>query len=42
MRIRDNVIRHNEIGVLRTRFTRGLGDNSYRDTPKHVVVEPPN
>jgi hypothetical protein len=44
MRIRDTVIRHNEVGVwfTNTAHARGLGDNPYRDTPKHVVVEPPN
>lgn len=44
MRIRDNVIRHNQIGVWLTNTVdaRGLDDNSYHDTPTHVVVAPPN
>jgi len=44
MVIRDNVLRHNQVGVWLTNTVAAakLGSNSYRDTPTHVVVEPAN
>jgi hypothetical protein len=44
MVIKNNVIRHNQIGVWLTNTVHptGLGSNSYRDTPTRVVLEPPN
>ena len=44
MVIRNNIIRHNTIGVWLTNTVTatGLGSNSYRDTPTHILIEPPN
>ena len=44
MTIRDNIIRHNQVGIWLTDTVHasGLDDNSYRDTPTHVVVQPAN
>lgn len=44
MTVRDNIIRHNQIGIWLTDTVHapGLDDNTYRDTPTHVVVQPAN
>jgi hypothetical protein len=44
MVIRNNVFRHDEIGVWLTNTVTaaGLPQNSYRDVPHHLVVAPPN
>jgi nitrous oxidase accessory protein NosD len=44
MVIRNNVLRHNQVGIWLTNtvVAPNLGSNSYRDTPTHVVVEPAN
>jgi nitrous oxidase accessory protein NosD len=44
MKIRNNVFRHNAIGVWLTDTVHadGLSHNSYRDIGTHVVVEPAN
>lgn len=44
MVIRDNTIHDNQVGVWLTNTVQasGLDDNTYRDTPTHVVFEPAN
>lgn len=44
MVIRNNVFRHNAIGVWLTNTVTatGLPHNSYRDVPQHLFVAPPN
>jgi hypothetical protein len=44
MVIRDNTIRDNQVGIWLTDtvHAQGLDDNSYFDTPTHIVVAPAN